>query len=357
MNNINIKKYYTSEQYLHKHYDKKARKFAFQAESIFEHGIWKNYLREKLKEVIGFNNMQTCYLNPQYIESVQMDGYRRDKVIIQTEPEIWMPMYILIPDGLKEDEKRPCIIAPHGHGGAGKESVAGVREVPGIIERIEKYNYDYGLKFAREGYIVFCSDARGAGERREKMDQGEDNNTIYNSSCIHLNNAAISIGQSLIGMMTWDLMRAIDFLETLSYCDSKKIACCGFSGGGLQALWLSALDKRIKCSVVSGYFHGFKDSILTTHLCSCNFVPNLWENIDIGDLGAMIAPSPLLVENGMNDNLNGPRGIIDVNEQVNITKQAYELYNKEEAFYQHIFNGGHIWNGEKTYEFVNKFMH
>lgn len=345
-------KYFTTKEHLLKLYSTKPRKLGFKAENILEYDIWKNKSRIKLKQLLGMDKMIYCNLTPQLVQSEKFEGYRRDKVIIQTEPGILMPLYILIPDGIKLNEKRPCIIAPHGHGGAGKYSIVGRTDIPGTRESIKKYNYDYGLKFVMKGYVVFCSDARGAGERREEMHQGAEKG-LMSTSCNDINNVAISIGQTLAGMMTWDLMRLIDYIETLSYCDNLKIACCGFSGGGLQALWLSALDDRVSCSVVSGYFYGFKDSILNTHLCGCNFVPRLWEYIELCDLGALIAPRPLLIESGTKDSLNGHRGIQNAIEQVQMTRKAYDIFNKKNNLYHHIFEGPHMWNGEKTYDFVN----
>jgi dienelactone hydrolase len=346
---------YHCSNYLKGFYDKNSRRWALNANDINEYKVWKNHLRETLKDVTGMSLMSNCDLNPKILESIELDGYRRDKVVIQTEPEIYMPFYILIPNDLKDGEKRPCVIAPHGHGSGGKYAIAGNVDIPGIKEQIEKYNYDYGVKFVKEGYIVFCNDARAAGERREVLQQGDNKEAVLSSSCNSVNNAAISMGQSLIGMMTWDLMRLIDYIETLDFCSSDAIACAGFSGGGLQTLWLAAMDDRVKCSVISGYFHGFRDTLLKTNQCGCNFVPNLWKYVDIGDIGALIAPRPLLIESGSKDGLNGERGIVDVKEQLEITETAYRLCNKESVLYHHIFDGGHIWNGEKTYDFVNEW--
>ena len=345
--------YFTTKDYLAKLYSEKSRKFGLKAENALEYDLWKSELRIKLIELLGMNSMISCDLSPKIVESRKFSEYRRDKVIIQTEPGVWMPLYILIPNGIKPSEKRPCVIAPHGHGGGGKYSIAGRTDIPGIEESIKKYNYDYGLKFVMQGYVVFCSDARGSGERREAMHQGTEIQDLLSTSCNNINNAAISIGQTLAGMMTWDLMKLIDYIETLSYCDSSKIACAGFSGGGLQALWLSALEDRITCCVISGYFYGFENSLLNTHLCGCNFVPRLWEFIELGDLGALIAPRPLLIESGTKDSLNGEGGILGVIKQVEITRKAYILHNSENKIYHHTFEGTHMWNAEKTYDFVN----
>ena len=62
----------------------------------------------------------------------------------------------------------------HHNGGAGKHPIVGRTDIPGVKESIKKYNYDYGFKFVNQGYVVSCSDARGAGERREEKHKGTD---------------------------------------------------------------------------------------------------------------------------------------------------------------------------------------
>jgi len=268
-----------------------------------------------------------------------------------------MTLYLLKPNDISQNEKRPVVICPHGHESAGKNSPAGRSDIPPVAKAIEIYNYDYGVQFVKRGYIVFCLDARAFGERREDTHQGNDELTFMTSSCAQLNHMAICLGMSLTGMWVWDLMRLIDYIETLDFCDSKRIACAGLSGGGLQTLWLSALDDRIKCAVVSGYFYGYKDSLLRlSGNCACNYVPNLWENVDMGDLGALVAPRALLIETGDDDPLNGERGIVNVTEQLKITEAAYELLNADKSLAHHVFHGVHKWNGEKTYDFVAEHL-
>jgi hypothetical protein len=117
------------------------------------------------------------------------------------------------------------------------------------------------------------------------------------------------------------------------------------------------MDERIVCSAVSGYFYGYLDSLLKLpQNCSCNYVPHLVEYVDMGDLGALIAPRPLLIESGSRDPLNGERGLVNVTEQVEITAKAYSLLEAEDKLYHHVFDGEHLWNGEKTYPFLAKWL-
>lgn len=348
--------YYSSLRHITNLYNSKERRYAFTAKCVMEHRAWKTGFREKLREITGLDTMEKCDLQPETIEIREYHGFARKKMVIRTEPDIYMPLYILIPDGLGVGEARPAVIAAHGHGSAGKEAVAGADERPEVAERIRQYNGAYGIELVKQGYVVFCPDARGSGERREAKQQGESPDKLFACSCDSLNLAAISLGQSLIGMWTWDLMRLVDFIHTLAYCEKSSVACCGFSGGGLQALWLAAMDDRISCAVVSGYFHGFRDTLLRTNLCGCNFVPHLWETADMGDIAALIAPRPLLIESGYSDPLNGGRGLSDVLEQLHTTRAAYQLLGKEKDLYHYVFEGGHEWHGGKTAEFFKRYL-
>jgi pimeloyl-ACP methyl ester carboxylesterase len=150
-------------------------------------------------------------------------------------------------------------------------------------------------------------------------------------------------------------MRLVDYICSCEIYCPTRIACVGLSGGGLQSLWLAALDERIACAIVSGYFYGYKDSLLKlSENCSCNYLPHLWEAVDMGDIGALVAPRPLFIESGDQDYYNGERGVVNTTEQAQITRSAYRLLDAEENFFHHIFVGKHRWNGEKAYPFLQK---
>lgn len=357
METLHQQQFYTCLESMAKVYDSLVRVHAYHARTMEEHLEWKTKVRQKLFEITGLARMPRCNLLPRKISVEAMDGYTREKYLIQTETDVWMPFYILIPGDMKTGERKPCFIAAHGHSSGGKYSTAGRVDIPPVRKMIEEVNYDYGIKFVQKGFMTFCHDARGFGERREISDQSDDDKRILDSSCMPLNNKYICMGRSLTGMWTWDIMRLMDYIETRDDCDPDRIGCGGLSGGGLQTLWAAALDERIQCSVISGYFYGYKESLLLmANHCCCNFIPHLYENVDMGDLGALIAPRALLVESGIKDPLNGCRGIPNAIEQVAITKRAYQLMNAEDAIYHHIFDGEHLWHGGKTYDFADKWL-
>lgn len=350
--------YLSSEAYLLERFERHSRQFGLPDDITLEQfPVWQTELREKLAKLLGLDTFQDCPLQPDYGPVESFDGYFRQRVEISTEPGLRMPFYALTPANLLPGERRPVILALHGHGGGGKEAIAGRREVPIIAERIDLYNYGYGLNLVKAGYVVLCPDARGFGERREMIDQGEDPEQIISNSCRIINNMALPLGQTLAGMMTWDLMRLVDYAATRPDCDLSRLGCVGLSGGGLQTLWLSIFDERVKVAVVSGYFYGYKDALLRVNAnCSCNYVPGLWQLVDMGDIGALICPRPLLIESGLRDPLNGERGIANVVEQLAITQQAYRLAGAEEKLYHSIFDGPHRYDGQDVIPWFNHWL-
>ena len=335
--------------YLRRRFRAVGRKMAFKAKTVREWRAWRSALHRKLKELTGYATMQRAPLNPRVTERTEAGGLVRERVEIQTEPGVVMPVYVL---RLRDaDGPLPAVLCPHGHGSGGKLSPAGVRETPELAQTIEQHNYDYGVQFARAGFMAFCPDARGFGERREA------GIPLLGSSCQGINHMALPLGQTVTGMWAWDLHRLIDYVQTRRDCLRGGVGCAGLSGGGLQTLWAAAFDERIKCAVISGYFYGYRESLLDLYNnCSCNYVPRLWEYADMGDIGALIAPRPLLVETGNRDPLNGASGVRNTKSQVSIARGAYRLLGAGRAIAHDVFEGEHRWNGVEAIPWMQRWM-
>jgi dienelactone hydrolase len=326
---------------------------AFQAQSAADYHLWQQNLRGQLRALLGIDRLVPTPLNPRITETVQCDGYQRQRVEIDTEPGVTMPLYVLIPDKLTGTAHG--IIAAHGHASAGKSAVVGLGDDPRVRQTIDQHNYDYGVQAVRRGYVVFCPDARGFGERREWLYEKPEQ--LMDSSCRQLAHMALPLGLTVAGMWAWDLMVLLDYMQTRPETAGQTMGLIGLSGGGLQGLYLTALDERVACFVCSGYYYGVEDSLL--HLsgnCDCNYVPHLWETADMGDIGALIAPRPFLIESARQDSLNGPRGIDNVLEQVAITQKAYDLLGASDRLATDLFDGGHVWHGTVAFDWLERWL-
>ena len=342
---------YMSEPRLLKRFDEVGRAMAFRAKTPAQAKAWRQRLTRKLRELTGYDTFRAAPLKPKVTGEERFDDFIRQRVEIQTEPGVIMPLYVIIPRAGKGPF--PAVIAPHGHGSGGKYSPAGRRDIPEIAGAIEKYNYDYGLQYARAGLIAFCPDARGFGERQERLSK----DALLKSSCQWLNNMGFPLGQTVTGMWAWELGRVIDYIGTRRDCIPGRVGCGGLSGGGLQTLWAAALDPRIECAVVSGYMYGYRESLGILHgNCSCNYVPHLYEYADMGDVGALIAPRPLLVETGDRDPLNGPSGLKNVLPQTRIIRRAYKALGHADRFQHVIFSGEHKWHGVEAVPWMQRWL-
>ena len=351
-----IEKFYSTLPGMLRKYDRMARRDAFTGTTLPEFEAWRAKTRDTLRTLLGMQYMETCALCPQTLETVTVEGgITREKVLLQTEPDIWMPVYILIPPALTEHSR--VFLCPPGHQGGGKYSVAGRRDIAAVAEAIDFFNYDYGLQLARRGHVALCPDCRGFGERRDVGKQGDTPQDFLRCSCYQLVHMAEPLGMTAAGMLVWDLQRLIDYVQQRGQWDMDKLSCLGFSGGGMQTLWLSALDDRIKQVTVSGYLYGYKDSLLTLcGNCSCNYVPGLWLHYDMGDIASLIAPRPLVVQSCRNDHLNGPRGLINVTEQLDIVRRAYALYGAGDRVYHDICEGEHKFHSEHVFDAIDTVL-
>jgi len=331
---------YQTHPYLQERWSRVGRKLAYTSTTRDERSRWRRKTLRTLKQLIGYDTMLPADPEPRVTEEIAFEGYRRQRIEIQTEPGVIMPLYVLIPT--RGEAPYPVIIATHGHSSGGKLATIDDRQNPEVSAAIDRYNYGYGARFAEAGFITFCPDARGFGERQEEAERGD----ILASSCRSINNMAFSLGQTVTGMWTWDIHRLIDYIQARADCDPARIGCAGLSGGGLQTLWAAALDTRIRCSIISGYLYGYRESLLDLYTnCSCNYVPHLYEHVDMGDIAALLAPRPLLVESGSKDPLNGAGGLANVESQMQTIRTAYRLFEREDLVKHDIFEGEHMWHG------------
>lgn len=331
-------------------WDRTDRPLRFTAKTPAASRAWRRKTLASLKAITGYDQLRPAPLKARITDTTELDDHVRQRIEIQTEPGVIMPLYALLP----RNRAAPFVpvLAPHGHGGGGKAATAGVRDDPSVATAIDHYNYAYGLQLVRAGYAAFCPDARGFGERQEAHHHGK-----LNGSCQFINHMALPLGQTVTGMWAFELGRLIDYIHTRRDCVKDRVGCVGLSGGGLQTLWASALDERISCAVISGYFYGYKQSLLEMYTnCSCNYVPGLYQLLDIGDIGALIAPRPVLIESGDQDPLNGRDGVQNVKRQVAATRRAFKVAGAPEALKHVVFPGPHRYWGEQTIPWLDRWL-
>ena len=171
------------------------------------------------------------------------------------------------------------------------------------------------------------------------------------TTCHNVATFASMLGGSVAGLRAWDGLRAVDYLATIKNADVSRLGVMGISGGGMHAFFSACLDPRIKAAVISGYFCDWRQSILAINHCTCNFVPGLLKLGELSDLAGLIAPRPLLVENGTKDDIFP---IEAVKKTVKRASCAWKIFGEKiETDY---FEGAHQIHGKRAYDFLRKYV-
>ena len=327
-------------------------KMSFNGSTKDDWKLWRKTFRRQLLKNLG-RFPDRVPLNPEILETSEEDGYRRERVVFDSERFASVPAYVFVPNDLKSGEKRPGILAAHGHG-RGKIDVAGIASSEKEYRQfILPLNYDYARKFARKGYVVIAPDWRCFGEREPDHGWIRDNRDKCNVSYL----AYGYFGYHMLTLNIWDGMRTLDYLQSRPEVDPRRIGMVGLSFGGTMTTYLSALDRRIKAAVVSGYVSTVRGDALTDrgkgNTCGSQYSPGLLRYGDIADVAGLIAPRPLLVEMGEKDTCFV---IDDARKAYRRLSRIYSAAGVKQKLDKDIFPGTHAFSGAKAFDWFAKWL-
>lgn len=286
---------------------------------------WRARLRRALRRTLRLDRLGPIPTpRPVILETTEGDGYQRQKVAYETLPGNWVSAYLLIPHDGKG--RRPAVICPHGHVKGGKEGVVNPQNALGVA---------YGHELARRGLVVLAPDNAGMGERDIKPDQAYHGSSGCMLTWVRLNH----VGLDLTGLRVFDLMAGINLLTARPDVDSQRIGCAGLSGGCWLSQVLTALDRRIKAVILSGFFTTFVQTVWHGH-CICHHPFGIGRLCDLPDLSALIAPRPQFIESGRQDTP------YPLEPAFTMVKRAYELLGSPDRLGLDSYDGGHLFRGE-----------
>ncbi|MGQ9514720.1 MAG: alpha/beta hydrolase family protein [Thermoproteota archaeon] len=336
-----------TDNFIQKWYRKIKPSLSFQASTQESFVRWKEELISKVKELLG-ELPKPAPLEPQLISMEETEQYIREKWLIQSEEDCWVPLYLLVPKGHKG--KLPAILCAHGHGEYGKDSVAGVHfNEPNRKASISTANYNYGEKMAMAGFVTIMPDWRSFGER-----VGYHNPYPGRDICnVHFIQHLI-LGRTLFGANIFDGMRVLDFLTSRDEVDPKRIGCMGLSFGGTMTTYLALLDERIRAADIICYATTTEHyAISRPNFCGSQLVPFLYKYADVPDVMAAIAPKPLLIESGASDTCFWIHSALRAHATV---KRAYEVIGKPDHLWIEVFPGEHSFSGRVAFDFFKRFL-
>ena len=241
-------------------------------------GDWRTQLLPELREQLGPFPDEAFPLNPQIVSTETTDQLMIHKVIYHSREDTPIPAYLSIPKSATA--KTPAVLCIHGHVPGGKESV---------ISGDGEFGSPYGRDLAEQDVITLCPDNAGMGERAHPS-----------GGCDFLWRRLNYLGYDLTGCRVYDLMRGVDYLQSLPEVDETRIGVAGLSGGCWLGIVHAALDERVRAAVLSGYFTTFAQTSWFGH-CICHHPKGIGELCEMPDIAGLIAPRPIFVEWGTAD--------------------------------------------------------
>ncbi len=258
-------------------------------------------VRRRLQVSLGLWPMPTkAPLNAVIHSPIEKQDYVVEHVYFESMPGFFVTgnLYRPLPGGAK----MPSLLCPHGHWANGRFTDAGdtaaKNEIANGAEKAVEAAHSplqaRCVHLARMGCVVFHYDmigyadntqisfdvAHSFAKQRPEM-TGRDKWGLYSPQ-------AESHLQSIMGLQTFNSIRALDFVASLPYVDPQRIGVTGASGGGTQTFILAALDPRPAAA-----FPAVMVSTAMQGGCTCENASLLRIGTGNVEIAGLFAPKPL----------------------------------------------------------------
>ncbi len=292
--------------------------------------------------------------------TVDRDDFTVSKVSFESLPGLWVTGSLFRPKG--EAGPRPAVLCPHGHWENGRFYDAGdaalKKEIAFGAERFDpsgRYPLQARcVQLARMGCIVFHYDMLGYADSapltfdvahrfaKQRPELSTPERWGMFSAQAELR------GVNVLGLQTWNGIRALDWVASLPEVDPTRIGVTGASGGGTQTFLLTAVDDRPAAA-----FPAVMVSTAMQGGCTCENASYLRVGTGNIELAALTAPRPLgmTAANDWTKELKA-KGLPEL-------RRLYALLGVPDRVEGEYFDFGHNYNAvsrHMMYEFFNKHL-
>jgi hypothetical protein len=295
----------------------------------------KEARRKELYALLGKLPDRHRPISVKLVSREETDEMITEKLLFDFNGFELVPAYFTKPKNSKG--KIPVILFNHSHFG---EYEVGKNEF--INGRKEMQKPPYTLAFVRAGYAGLCIDSWAFGERHWLSEMEVFKEMLWK-------------GQVMWGMMVYDNLRALDYLNSREDVDSKRIGTIGMSMGSTMSWWLAALDERIKVCVDLCCLTDFQSLIeekgLNLHGIYY-YVPDLLNHFTTAQINGLISPRPHFGLAGKLDPLTPQKGLEKID---NDLKEIYKKDGAPDAWQLRIYNVGHLETAEMRQDIMAFF--
>lgn len=287
---------------------------------------WEQYAQRLRRRILLSSGLwpvpDRTPLNVRIFDRIQHADYSVEKARFEAWPGFYVTGNLYRPTG---EGPFPAVLCPHGHWSAGRLEHSDTASVPGR-----------GITLAKMGIVVFSVDMLGYNDSIQYEHRWSgDQEKLW--------------GIHPFALQLWSNIRAVDFLAQLDEVDPDRIGCTGASGGGTQTFALMAVDARIKAAapvnMISSTMQGG---------CVCENAPILRLDGSNMEIGALMAPRPLLLVSAAGDwTRETPRV------EFPAIQSVYRLYGREDRVRNVHIDAPHNYNKdsrEAMYRFFGKWL-
>ena len=243
----------------------------------------KNFFRQQLGKM-----WEQTPMNPLIVKSFSKgtpgkDAYRVELVLFESVPDFFVTGAVFLPDETKFQAPYPAVLIVCGHSNDAKAYT----QYQGVAALA-----------ATHGLAAFVIDPIDQGERGQQL--REDGRPLLQGVPAHnsLGPGSILLGRNTATFEVWDMIRALDYLESREDIDGKRLGVTGNSGGGTQTSYMMALDDRVQAAAVHCYLCGLYGKMMTTigpQDAEQNIFGQAGFGMDHVDYCIMRAPKPTLI--------------------------------------------------------------
>jgi hypothetical protein len=299
------------------------RKMTFHASTPTEAEEWQERSRELIFELLKLTDLQATRdtgakpidFEVKVLSSEDRGTFTRREIEFNSTPKRRIKAILTIPKSTSQ-QTFPAVVCIHGHGGNRN-----------IVYDPKSLYTGFATDLAEHDFVTISTDV-GQHEVYEQ-------------------------GRTLMGERLWDVLRCADYLSTLPEVKADRLGCAGLSLGGEMAMWLGAMDPRMKVVVSSGFLTTM-EGIDNKNCCLCWKFPGLTDNFQFCDIYSMIAPRALMCQNGELERAPGGFPIDVAKPEMEKIRAAYAVFGKPDLAVLNIHPGGHVFVVPPARVFIEK---
>ena len=295
----------------------------------------KEYRKYFHEEILGKFDEKMLPPNARTRKIYDKEKWTGYEVVLDVYTNLFASGILLIPKDIKPGEKRPVVVCQHGR-----------NDIPQkLIEGNHNYYNDMAAKLADQGFIVYAPQNPYRGEDRYRW----------------LSRKANSLKKTLFSFIISQHDQTIQWLGSLPFADSNRIAFYGLSYGGETAMRVPSVLEGYCLSICSGDFGDWTRKVVDTYNPRSFMNTIEWEmpyfnmgsTFSYAEMSYLIFPRPFMVERGHHDMVQPDEWVASEYGKV---KYFYDQFNFGDKTEIEFFNGGHSMRIEGTFKFLHKHL-